>query len=58
MAKVEKFEGHSAANCSVIILNDGGKVLRSYSTTVAELNHDGWLVVHGTYSRTTIKHIG
>lgn len=58
MAKIEKFEGHPAANCYIINRNDGGKILRSYSTTVAEIDADGWVTVHGLYSRTTIKHIG
>jgi len=32
--------------------------LISYKTTVITVNAEGWLTCTGTYSRTTIRHIG
>jgi hypothetical protein len=31
--------------------------LISYETRVADIIEDGWVIVHGLYSRTTIRHI-
>ena len=36
---------------------DGGKLLVSYTTRVAKLDKNGWLVIYGLYSKTTRKHI-
>lgn len=44
-------------NVKVRLWDDGSKSLVSYSTTVAEIDKDGWLVVYGLYSITTRKHI-
>ena len=44
-------------NAMVRLWDDGSKSLVSYSTTVAEIDKDGWLVVYGLYSATTRKHI-
>lgn len=52
-----KFKGHESAQCYVHEVNNDNKYLVSYSTKVAEIR-DGWMMVNGLYSRTTIKHIG
>ena len=44
-------------NVKVRLWDDGSKSLVSYSTTVLEIDKDGWLVVYGLYSMTTRKHI-
>lgn len=36
----------------------GGYGLTSYRTQIIHVSEDGWMVVSGTFSRTTIKHIG
>ena len=46
------------AQAHVEIDDDGNKYLFSYRTLVIELTADGWLTCTGTYSRTTIRHIG
>ena len=46
------------AQAHVEIDEDGNKYLFSYRTMVIELTADGWLTCTGTYSRTTIRHIG
>jgi hypothetical protein len=46
------------AQAHVEIDEDGNKYLFSYRTLVIELTADGWLTCTGTYSRTTIRHIG
>lgn len=55
---IRKFENHKAAACKVYEYDNGNKVLVSYTTAVCELDHEGWLIVNGLYSMTTIKHIG
>lgn len=50
--------GHDYAQAKEIIYEDGWRELISYTTTVIEITADGWMTVHGLYSRTTIKHIG
>lgn len=40
----------------VIITDNGVITLRSYATDVARIQ-DGFLIVYGLYSRTTIRHI-
>jgi len=46
------------AQAHVEIDDEGNKYLFSYHTLVIELTADGWLTCTGTYSRTTIRHIG
>jgi len=46
------------AQAHVEIDADGNTYLFSYRTLVIELTADGWLTCTGTYSRTTIRHIG
>ena len=46
------------AQAHVEIDDEGNKYLFSYRTLVIELTADGWLTCTGTYSRTTIRHIG
>lgn len=41
-----------------IFFDNGAMALVSYATPVITVDADGWLTCHGTYSRTTIKHIG
>ena len=37
---------------------DNGEItLVSYTTTVAAIDHDGWLTVYGLYSNTTRRHL-
>lgn len=56
--KVRKINGHEYAQVRVYEYEDGAKALVSYTTTVCELDREGWLKVNGLYSMTTIKHIG
>lgn len=49
--------GHKYAQCGVIHYTNGDITLRSYSTDVVIIENN-WLRCTGTYSRTTIKHIG
>ena len=55
---ITKFADHPAAACRVVVFDDGLIALQSYSTYVIDIDRDGWMTVHGLYSRTTIKHIG
>ena len=55
---IRKFQGHEQARARVYEYDDGSRNLVSYSTTVCELDNEGWLRVNGLYSMTTIKHIG
>lgn len=41
-----------------IFFDNGAMALVSYATTVIAIDPEGWLTCFGTYSRTTIKHIG
>ena len=50
--------GHNYANTYIRIFDDNTVQLVSYTTTVIEINPEGWMSVNGLYSRTTIKHIG
>lgn len=45
------------ANAKVVI-DDNGATLISYTTPVATIDRNGWLVINGLYSMTTRKHIG
>jgi len=55
---IKKLELMPYAQAHVEIDADGNKYLFSYRTMVIELTADGWLTCTGTYSRTTIRHIG
>lgn len=55
---IRKFENHPSAAARVYNYDDGSRNLVSYSTTVCELDKNGWLKINGLYSMTTIKHIG
>lgn len=56
---LKKIQNHENAQAR-FIYDDNGYLrgLKSYSTTVITVDSDGWMTVHGLYSRTTIKHIG
>lgn len=41
-----------------IFEEENGTFLVSYTTTVCDVDQDGWLHCSGTYSATTRKHIG
>ena len=58
MTTVSSINGHKYANVRVLITDDNTVRLISYTTTVIEIDSNGWLTVNGLYSRTTIKHIG
>ena len=55
---ISKFAGHENAQAMKMIWENGAQALISYTTTVISIDEEGWLHVHGLYSRTTIKHIG
>jgi hypothetical protein len=55
---IRKFEGHEQAQACEMVWDNGARALVSYTTTVISIDEEGWLHVHGLYSRTTIKHIG
>ena len=55
---IKKLASMPYAQAHVEIDEDGNKYLFSYRTLVIELTADGWLTCTGTYSRTTIRHIG
>lgn len=46
------------AQATVRKFDNGGIALVSYATTVAWIDNEGWLSIHGLYSATTRKHIG
>ena len=50
--------GHKYAQAKERIFTDGTVQLVSYNTVVIEITPEGWLTCTGTYSMTTIKHIG
>lgn len=50
--------GHKYASTYVRTFEDGTVQLVSYTTTVIEIDSEGWMTVNGLYSMTTIKHIG
>ncbi len=55
---MKKLNGHEYAQAREYVNNDGfsGKLV-SYTTTVIEIDSNGWLYCNGLYSRTTINHI-
>ena len=50
--------GHKYAQACVNHFSDGTIELQSYATRIISITPDGWLSCTGTYSMTTIKHIG
>lgn len=50
--------GHEYAQARENYFEDGTVQLQSYSTIIIEIDPEGWLHCTGTYSMTTIKHIG
>ena len=50
--------GHNYAQAQENFFDDGTVQLQSYLTVVIEITPEGWLSCYGTYSMTTIKHIG
>ena len=46
------------AQATVRKFDNGNIALISYVTTVAWLDNNGWLTIHGLYSATTRRHIG
>ena len=54
---IKTLSGHEYAQAHVII-DENGVSLISYRTLVCTVDNEGWLTCTGTYSRTTIKHIG
>lgn len=57
MYHYKKLNSMPYAQCSVRVYDDGDMDLISYVTPVI-LIRNGWLECTGTYSRTTIRHIG
>ena len=50
--------GHKYAQACVNFFDDGTVELQSYATRIISITPEGWLHCTGTYSMTTIKHIG
>ena len=50
--------GHKYAQACVNYFSDGPIELQSYATRIISITPEGWLSCTGTYSMTTIKHIG
>lgn len=46
------------AQAHVVADDNGNIALISYKTQVVFIDSDGWMTCSGTYSRTTIRHIG
>ncbi len=55
---IRKFNDHPYAQATILEYGDGSMALVSYTTTVAEIDSEGWLHINGLYSMTTIRHIG
>lgn len=55
---ITSLTGHKFASAYTFMDVHGGYGLVSYKTQVLHIDKDGWCVVTGLYSRTTIKHIG
>ena len=55
--KIRTLTAMPYANAKVVI-DENGTTLISYTTPVATIDKDGWLVINGLYSMTTRKHIG
>lgn len=50
--------GHKYAQAHENHFDDGTVELWSYTTRIISITPEGWLSCTGTYSMTTIKHIG
>ena len=50
--------GHKYAQAREDFFDDGTVELWSYTTRIISITPEGWLSCTGTYSMTTIKHIG
>ena len=50
--------GHEYAQAHENFFDDGTVELWSYTTRIISITPEGWLHCTGTYSMTTIKHIG
>ena len=50
--------GHKYAQAHVNFFDDNTVELWSYTTRIISITPEGWLHCTGTYSMTTIKHIG
>lgn len=55
--KIYAMPNHEYAQCHIVEENDR-IYLVSYTTLIVCVRNDGWMDCTGTYSRTTIKHIG
>ena len=55
---VKAVAGHNYAQAHEYHYFDGTVTLISYTTPVITITPEGWLSCTGTYSMTTIKHIG
>ena len=56
---IKKVAAHSSSAARFLYDDDNNlRGLISYSTHVITIDDNGWLVVSGLYSMTTIKHIG
>ena len=58
MSTTTKLSAMPYAQATVIRMDNGNIILRSYYTDVALIQTDGWLSINGLYSMTTRKHIG
>ena len=58
MSTTNKLSAMPYAQATVIRMDNGNIILRSYYTDVALIQADGWLSIKGLYSMTTRKHIG
>lgn len=58
MAITTKLSAIPYGQATVIKMDNGNIILRSYYTDVAMITADGWLTINGLYSATTRKHIG
>ena len=54
----KKLTAHPYAQACVFIHDNGMVTLVSYTTPVAQIDEEGWLVINGLYSMTTRRHIG
>lgn len=55
---IKKLSNMPYASAKVYIDDDYNICLVSYTTPVIYIDSHGWLECNGTYSRTTIRHIG
>lgn len=46
------------AQATVLKMDNGNIILRSYNTDVILIQADGWMSINGLYSATTRRHIG